>query len=130
MKKAITVGLVFALALAALAGGGVNQEEESHRSGGEGYTGGPAWGKPAQKVVVNFEGIVSSVEDGTITLEDGTVVLLTDDTAFGGDPDTGNTVSEDIQPGNFIQGYTEDQPGAGPLTAENIWANLPQSGGE
>ena len=120
MKKAITVGLVFALALAALAGCGVNQEEESHRSGGEGYTGGPAWGKPAQKVVVNFEGIVSSVEDGTIT----------DDTAFGGDPDTGNTVSEDIQPGNFIQGYTEDQPGAGPLTAENIWANLPQSGGE
>ena len=83
MKKAITVGLVFALALAALAGCGVNQEEESHRSGGEGYTGGPAWGKPAQKVVVNFEGIVSSVEDGTITLEDGTVVLLTDDTAFG-----------------------------------------------
>ena len=68
MKKAITVGLVFALALAALAGCGVNQEEESHRSGGEGYTGGPAWGKPAQKVVVNFEGIVSSVEDGTITL--------------------------------------------------------------
>ena len=130
MKKAITVGLVFALALAALAGCGVNQEEESHRSGGEGYTGGPAWGKPAQKVVVNFEGIVSSVEDGPITLEDGTVVLLTDDTAFGGDPDTGNTVSEDIQPGNFIQGYTEDQPGAGPLTAENIWANLPQSGGE
>ena len=130
MKKAITVGLVFALALAALAGCGVNQEEESHRSGGEGYTGGPAWGKPAQKVVVNFEGIVSSVEDGTITLEDGTVVLLTDDTAFGGDPDTGNTVSEDIQPGNFIQDYTEDQPGAGPLTAENIWANLPQSGGE
>ena len=130
MKKAITVGLVFALALAALAGCGVNQEEESHRSGGEGYTGGPAWGKPAQKVVVNFEGIVSSVEDGTITLEDGTVVLLTDDTAFGGDPDTGNTVSEDIQPGNFIQGYTEVQPGAGPLPAENIWANLPQSGGE
>ena len=37
------------------------------------YVGGPAGGKPAQKVEVNFEGRVTAVEDGKVTLEDGTV---------------------------------------------------------
>ena len=39
-------------------------------------------------------------------------------------------VSEDIQPGNFIQGYTEDAPDADQLTAEHIWTNLSQSSGK
>lgn len=124
MKKAISLGIISVLALAMLAGCADQQQN------GGGYTGGPTGGKPAQKPVVNFEGIVSSVEDGTVTLEDGTVVLITDDTDFGGDPDSTNVVSEDIQPGNFIQGYTEDALDADQLTAKSIWANLPQSSGK
>ena len=138
MKKAISLGIVSVLALAMLTGCTSETDQPGQQQNASTptsrpsapYTGGPSGGKPAKKPVVNFEGIVSSVEDGTITLEDGTVVLVTDDTKFGGDPDTTNAVSEDIQPGNFIQGYTEDTLDADQLTAEHIWANLSQSSGE
>lgn len=76
------------------------------------------------KPVINFEGVVAAVEDGRVTLEDGTVVLITEDTEFGGDPDTGNAVSEDIQVGNYIQGYTADDADAEEITANRIWANF------
>ena len=58
------------------------------------------------------------------------MVLITDDTNFDGDPDSSDTVSEDIQPGNFIQGYTEDALDSDQITAKSIWANLPQSSGK
>ena len=82
MKKAISLGIISVLTLAMLAGCTDQQQSGGGNTGG-GYTGGPSGGKPVQKPVVNFEGIVSSVEDGTITLEDGTVVLITGDTNFG-----------------------------------------------
>lgn len=75
------------------------------------------------KPVINFEGVVTAVDGGRITLEDGKVILITDDTAFGGDPDTNNVVSDNIQVGNFIQGYTENDPDAEEVTASRIWTN-------
>ena len=48
----------------------------------------------------------------------------------GGDPDSGNAVSRDIQAGNFLQGYTPDNAKDGPVTAQRIWTNQPQAGGK
>lgn len=81
------------------------------------------------KPVINFEGVVAAVEDGSVTLQDGTVVLITEDTVFAGDPDTGNAVSADILVGNFIQGYTEDDSDAGEVTASKIWTNEGRTSG-
>ena len=75
------------------------------------------------KPVINFEGVVTAVDGDRITLKDGKVILITDDTAFGGDPDTNNVVSDNIQVGNFIQGYTEDDIDAEEVTANRIWTN-------
>lgn len=75
------------------------------------------------KPVINFEGVVAAVKDGNVTLEDGTIVFITEDTVFAGDPDTGNAVSADILVGNFIQGYTEDDSDAEEITAIKIWTN-------
>lgn len=118
MKKLIALGIVSALALSVLAGCSA-QSEGPKPSGGVNH-----------KPVINFEGVVSQVEDGVVTLEDGTVVLITADTVFGGDPDSGTPVNRDIQAGSFIQGYTEDGAGSGQLTAQRIWTNQPQSGGK
>ena len=71
----------------------------------------------AAKVVVNFEGTVTEVNGNEITLENGKTVVITDETVFGGDPDTGNAVSSDIAVGNFIQGFTQDDPEADEITA-------------
>lgn len=75
------------------------------------------------KPVINFEGIVISVDGDKITLEDGKIVLITENTLFAGDPDTGNAVYTDILVGNFIQGYTEDAIDAETIIARNIWTN-------
>ncbi|MDE7444789.1 MAG: hypothetical protein K2N15_03680 [Lachnospiraceae bacterium] len=75
------------------------------------------------KPVINFEGVVTAVDGDRITLKDGKVILITDDTAFGGDPDTNNVVSDNIQVGNFIQGYTEGDADAEEVTANRIWTN-------
>ena len=75
------------------------------------------------KPVINFEGIVTAVDGNRITLKDGKVILITDDTAFGGDLDTNNVVSDNIRVGNFIQGYTEGDTNAGEVTANRIWTN-------
>lgn len=79
------------------------------------------------KPVVNFEGTVSETDDNVIVLESGKKVIITENTVFGGDPDTENAVSKDIEAGNYIQGYTADNPDADEVTADNIWANLPKS---
>lgn len=121
MKKLISLGIISTLALSMLAGCS-NQAQEDGRSGGR-----PVQPAAGQKPVISFEGVVSAVGDGEVTLEDGTVVRITEDTVFGG-PDAGNAVSRDIQVGSFLQGYTEDGPG-GEVTAGNIWTNLPGSGG-
>ena len=75
------------------------------------------------KPVINFEGVVTAVDGDRITLKDGKVILITDDTAFGGDLDTNNVVSDNIRVGNFIQGYTEDDTDAEEVTANRIWTN-------
>ena len=60
------------------------------------YVGGPAGGKPAQKVEVNFEGRVAAVEDGKVTLEDGTVILT----------DGADIAAPDAAPGKFLPAIT------------------------
>lgn len=93
--------------------------------------GGPTGGKPAQKVEVNFEGVVAAVEDDTITLADGKIIVITDETSFASDPDSDRTISDEIAVGNYIQGYTTDDANADKVTASNIWTNdAPTTGGK
>ena len=138
-KNILAMGLVAALSLSALAGctGGqqpTSDDNSEPPSGGKpasSYVGGPSGGKPVQKPVVNFEGVVAAVEDGAITLENGTVVRITDSTEFAPDPDSNESVSREITVGNYIQGYTEDDAAAGEVTASNIWTNdTPAAGGK
>ena len=82
------------------------------------------------KPVINFEGVVTAVEGNRVTLESGKIVLITEDTEFGGDPDTGNAVSEEILVGNYIQGYTEDDVDGAEVTAIKIWSNIGGSGNQ
>lgn len=117
MKKLISLGILSALALSLLAGCSIQELKPDQT------------GTTNQKPVISFEGTVTAVKDGVVTLEDGTAVLITEDTLFSGDPDSGGTVSQDIQTGNFIQGYTAEDAKDGPVTAQNIWTNLPGNGG-
>ena len=81
MKKIFAMSLAAVLSLSLLAGC-TGKEQNGTPAGGQtgttsvarpasDYVGGPAGGKPAQKVEVNFEGRVTAVEDGKVTLEDG-----------------------------------------------------------
>lgn len=83
----------------------------------------------SMKPVINFEGVVTAVDDNRVTLKDGKIILITENTKFMGDPDTSNAVSEDIIVGNFIQGYTEDDTDAAEITASKIWTNEGRTGG-
>lgn len=76
-----------------------------------------------KKPVINFEGVVVAVDENSVTLKDGKIVLITESTEFMSDPDTGNAISEDIKVGNFIQGYTKDDTSAAEITASKIWTN-------
>ena len=89
-------------------------------------------GISTMKPVINFEGVVQSVEGDKVTLNDGKVVIITEETEFAGDLDTENTVNEEILVGNFIQGYTQDNTDAAEITADKIWTNesRPASGGK
>lgn len=81
------------------------------------------------KPVINFEGVVTNVEDNRITLNDGKVVIITEDTVFGSDLGTANSVSKDIRIGNFIQGYTKDDVDWDEITASRIWCNEGRTAG-
>lgn len=81
------------------------------------------------KPVINFEGVVTAVDGNSVTLKDGKIILITENTEFMGDPDTGNAVSDDILVGNFIQGYTEDAADEAEITASKIWTNEGRTGG-
>lgn len=113
MKRTI---LILALALCLLTGCAGQKTDET---------------APLQKPVVNFEGTVAAVADGSVTLEDGRVILITEQTQFAPDPDSAGTVtvSRDLAVGHFIQGYTEDDASAQTLTAANIWTNRAPAGG-
>ena len=125
-KKIFVMGLSAVLALSLLVGCTEKQQNDTPDSNsshtdvtdvtppaGE-YTGGPTWGKPASKMVVNFEGRVVAVEEGKVTLEDGTIVL-TDDAEISA-PDGS---AAEIAVGDYIQGYAED-PDAAELNAISI----------
>ena len=122
-KKLFAMSLAAVLALSLLVGcTGKQQNNDSNSNSsntdvttpaGE-YTGGPAWGKPASKMAVNFEGRVAAVEEGKVTLEDGTVVL-TD----GADISAPDGSAAEIAVGDYIQGYAED-PEAAELNAVSI----------
>ena len=122
-KKIFAMSLAAVLALSLLVGcTGKQQNNDSNSNSsntdvttpaGE-YTGGPAWGKPASKMAVNFEGRVAAVEEGRVTLEDGTVVL-TD----GADISAPDGSAAEIAVGDYIQGYAED-PEAAELNAVSI----------
>lgn len=75
MKKIFAMSLAAVLSLSLLAGctGKKQNGTPSVARPASDYVGGPAGGKPAQKVEVNFERRVAAVEDGKVTLEDGTV---------------------------------------------------------
>ena len=70
------------------------------------------------KLAVNFEGTVASVEETRITLENGQVILVTDDTVFS----IASGVVENIilSEGDHIQGCTSDDPAASEITASRI----------
>lgn len=81
------------------------------------------------KPVINFEGVVTNVEGNKITMNNGQIVIITEDTVFGGDTNTSNPVSEDILIGNFIQGYTKDNVDGKEITANKIWCNEGRTSG-
>lgn len=82
----------------------------------------------SMKPVINFEGVVSENDNNRVTLANGQIIIITEDTVFGGDADTNNTVSKDILAGNFIQGYTEDDTSSDEITANRIWTNESRTG--
>lgn len=122
-KKIFAMSLAAVLALSLLVGcTGKQQNNDSNSNSsntdvttpaGE-YTGGPAWGKPASKMAVNFEGRVAAVEEDRVTLEDGTIVR-TD----GADISAPDGSAAEIAVGDYIQGYAED-PDAAELNAVSI----------
>ena len=67
------------------------------------------------KISVNFEGRVSKVEAGRITLDTGKVVLISEQTEIK-DPQGQAT---EISVGDYIQGYATD-PESAELDAQNI----------
>lgn len=121
MKKMICICMAALMALSALTG---------CSTGGNTGAQNPA-DPPSAKVVVNIEGTVTAVNGEEVTLDSGKVVLISSDTVFAGDPDTNNAVSQEIAVGNFIQGYTQDDPDADRVSAHKIWTNTaPRTGGK
>lgn len=109
MKKIICIFMAVMMVMFALMGCSANQN--------------PAKGATTGKVVINFEGTVAAIDGSEITLENGKVIVISKDTVFGGDIDTNGAVSEEIAVGNFIQGYTKDDPEADRITAAKVYCN-------
>lgn len=76
------------------------------------------------KVVVNIAGKIKSLDNNKITLDSGKVVIITDTTVFKGDRDMGEQeVSREFEIGNYICGYTKDNPDLQEVTAARIYQN-------
>lgn len=111
MKKLVTICLAALMLLSAL-----TACESTASKPDAGATG---------KVVVNIEGTVTAVDGSEITLDSGKVVVISTDTRFMGD------TNGDFAVGNFVQGYTADDPDADVVTAVKIYCNSPvRSGGK
>lgn len=113
MKKLVCICMAALMTLFTLVGCSI---EGTVSSGNAGST-------STGKVVVNFEGTVTAINGDEITLENGKIIVISSDTIFAGDPDTNNAVSEEIIVGNFIQGYTDDDPDSEQVSAEKIYYN-------
>lgn len=113
MKKLVCICMVTLMTLSALVGCVAESKVSSDNVGGI----------STNKVVVNFEGTVTAINGDEVTLENGKIVVISSDTIFAGDPDTNNTVSTEIFVGNFIQGYTEDDPDSDHVSADKIYCN-------
>lgn len=109
MKKIICIFMAVTMVIFALMGCSADQS--------------PAKGETTGKVVINFEGTVAAVHGNEITLENGKVIVISENTVFGGDIDTNGAVSEEIVVGNFIQGYTKDNAEADRITAAKVYCN-------
>lgn len=110
MKKVLSVCMVALTAIAVMTGCGSAKQEK------------PTMGTSG-KVVVNIEGTISAVDGDELTLNSGKVVVISEDTVFAGDPDTNSQVSDEFAVGNFIQGYTSEDPEAEKVTATKIYIN-------
>lgn len=76
------------------------------------------------KVVVNIEGKIVEIDGNRIKLDSGKWIVITEKTIFEDDPDCGvEKVDDEFVVGNFIAGYTEDDPNAGEVTAYQIYSN-------
>ncbi len=85
----------------------------------------PAEGQLMAKLLINIEGTVTAVEGKKITLDNGKIILITPETRFEDDPDNGiEAVCPDILVGNYIQGFTLDDPTGKTLTADAINTNV------
>lgn len=115
MKKMICSCMAALTMLFALAGCSAGRTAPSAGAGGA----------PTGKVVVNFEGTIAAIDGDTVTLDNGKIVVVSSDTVFAGDPDTSLAVSEELQVGRFIQGYTDDDPDAAQVSAKRIYYNAP-----
>ena len=110
MRKVLSVCVAVLTAIVVMTGCGSAKQENPM----EGTLG---------KVAVNIEGTISAVDGDEITLDNGKVVVISKDTVFAGDPDTNSQVSNEFAVGNFIQGYTSENPDAEKVTATNIYIN-------
>lgn len=116
MKKAVSMCLVAVSVFAILTGCGRNAQAEPDDSTSGG-------------VVVNIEGTVSAVDGNQILLDSGKILVISEDTVFV--DNTGGQVSDKFEVGNFVQGYTNDDPTLDKVTAVYIYSNVahkPDSG--
>lgn len=113
MKKLVCICMAALMTLFTLVGCSTESTVSSDNAGGT----------STSKVVVNFEGTVTAINGDEITLENGKIIVISSDTIFAGDPDTSNAVSEEIIVGNFIQGYTDDDPDSEQVSADKIYCN-------
>lgn len=116
MRKAVSMCLVAVSVFAILTGCGRNTQVVPD----DGTSGG---------VVVNIEGTVSAVDGNQIQLDSGKILVISEDTVFA--DNTGGQVSDKFEVGNFVQGYTNDDPTLEKVTAVYIYSNVahkPDSG--
>ena len=105
MKKMMCLCLSAVMALTMLTG--CEAKEEANTSE-----------MPTSKIVINFEGSIASVDENRITLDEGTIVVINENTVFS---DANGTVEKaELEEGDFVQGYTEDDPEAAEISAKRI----------
>lgn len=109
MKKAASMCLTMLLAAAVLSGCEQNKPIEFN-------------GGASGSVVVNIEGTVSEVNGNEILLDSGKILVISEDTVFA--EDTTGQVSDEFEVGNFVQGYTNDDPISDKVTAAYIYSNV------